>query len=768
MPYSRILTDFRDMSNRPFNGTMLAVLGAPIELPEGTQILNQRFEYPIKAGVAYDDATYTVFAELPATATAIPADTQVSIFLKDASGRLFYHGAFVIPEMTSNQPVPLASLTNNDPVSGVVFSVKTIGGLTGDVTLSGQVSVDQATNTLTFHGLRFKGPWDGDSTFADGDVVRYDNDLYVAIRPNQGVTPEPGPDWSLFLEQPPVIVPEPTGIRWRGTWQTGVLYDVLDAVEYQGSSYVCILTHQSAASTAPSDGSARWDLFAQRSIGITWKGAWDPASPYARSDAVSYQGASYLAITDVPANMPPGTIQQSMPAGNVASPTGGSTVGTTSAPDHGSVMAFDGDPNTYWEAATGSGYYNTVGLANVWGGVLREVTSLIIRQHATDYRHKIGSLFVQYTQDTGATWHDAAAGALMIPGNGFGEQTVSFPTPVMANGMRIKANAGTTAGGSSYPWRIYELKFLADALESASYWELIAAQGDPGPPGPPGAGMTWRGAWEGASVYAVGDAVSYNGESWLCIQANTNQPPAEDGYWDRIAAKGFDGQGSATSLDGLTDVTIANPAAKHTLVHDGTAFKNRPLTLADLADVDLGGEPSGGSVLEYDATSATWKPGTDDAASAAGGVTLLVAATRTTNQALTANGAGQATVVFDSTSTNVGAAYNTSTGRFTAPSAGEYLFAAHLEIKRDAAGSNNIGAGLVKNTEPARWQGKYPQSGELAWQAAQEWAWRVTLAAGDTVDIVARSAQASTIQADGASQGSLGTSRCALKVYKLT
>ncbi|MNS41368.1 Carbohydrate binding domain protein [compost metagenome] len=718
MPYSRIRTDFRDMSNRPFNGTMLAILNAPVELPEGTVILNQRFEYPVKNGVAYDDATYTIFAELPATDTAQPADTPISIFLKDASGRLFYHGSFVIPEMIDNQPIALADLTSQDPSAPSALSVKMIAGLSGDIALEGQVSVDQSTNTIVFHGLRFKGPWNADDTFFEGDVVSYSDDLWVANRENQGVTPEAGPDWSLFLEQPPMITPEPTGIRWRGTWQTGVIYELLDAVEYQGSSYVCLLTHQSAANNAPSDSSSRWDLFAQRSLGINWKGPWNAAATYKRSDAVSYQGSSYIAVADVPANNPPGSTQAPLPAGNVASPTAGSVVGTTSAAGHGSAQAFDGDPATYWEAATGSGYFNTVGLANVWGGVLREITSVVIRQHDTDYHNKIGSIFVQYTQDAGATWQDAAAGALLIPNSGFGEQTVNLPTPVMANGMRVKANAGTTAGGGSYPWRIYGLKFMANALAGADYWDLIAQKGQDG---------------TGASLSSLSDV----------------------------------------DPTGLADGKVLKydaASSKWKPADDATSASGGPTTLDGLTDVDLTMAPTDGQVLKFDEASGKWKAGADNAGTGGGGsgVQLRVAATRTTNLAVPGNGTSQTIIVWDNETTDAANEYNPATGRFMAASAGEYMFVAHVEMKRDSAGSNNTGVGLVRNGGAARWVGKYVQSGDLAWQNAGPFMFHVTLAAGDTVDIVARVANASTIQADGTVQSGISTSYCSLKVYKLS
>jgi hypothetical protein len=54
-----------------------------------------------------------------------------------------------------------------------------------------------------------------------------------------------------------------------------------------------------------------------------------------------------------------------------------------------------------------------------------------------------------------------------------------------------------------------------------------------GPTGPPG--MVWKGAWNSAISYAVNDAVSSSGSSYICILANTNLAPPNAIYWDILA-----------------------------------------------------------------------------------------------------------------------------------------------------------------------------------------------------------------------------------------
>jgi hypothetical protein len=73
----------------------------------------------------------------------------------------------------------------------------------------------------------------------------------------------------------------------------------------------------------------------------------------------------------------------------------------------------------------------------------------------------------------------------------------------------------------------------------------VGPQGGPGPQGPqgiqgpPGVPMNWRGAWDSATAYAIGDAVQRNGSSYACIQANTAEDPAiQTTYWSLAAAQG--------------------------------------------------------------------------------------------------------------------------------------------------------------------------------------------------------------------------------------
>ncbi|HEV7345461.1 MAG TPA: hypothetical protein VGN60_07495 [Devosia sp.] len=77
--------------------------------------------------------------------------------------------------------------------------------------------------------------------------------------------------------------------------------------------------------------------------------------------------------------------------------------------------------------------------------------------------------------------------------------------------------------------------------------EFKGDTGDTGPIGP--RGVTPKGDYSGATAYVEGDAVLYNGSSWVALGATTgNAPPVlpttSNAYWGLLARQGTDGTGT--------------------------------------------------------------------------------------------------------------------------------------------------------------------------------------------------------------------------------
>jgi YVTN family beta-propeller protein len=79
--------------------------------------------------------------------------------------------------------------------------------------------------------------------------------------------------------------------KWRGAYNAVTQYNVGDVVFYRASSYVVIV--KPATPNVPPTNATDWALVDQ---GLNWKGAWSAVTAYLPGDAVSYLGASYLAV----------------------------------------------------------------------------------------------------------------------------------------------------------------------------------------------------------------------------------------------------------------------------------------------------------------------------------------------------------------------------------------------------------------------------------------------------------------------------------------
>jgi hypothetical protein len=96
------------------------------------------------------------------------------------------------------------------------------------------------------------------------------------------------------------------GLAWQGAWSDATQYEVGDAVEYNGSSYVAV-----ANSLNDAPPSASWSLLASAGTGggtgdsINWTGAWSNTTPYSVDDAVSYLGSSYICTSAHTNQAPP-------------------------------------------------------------------------------------------------------------------------------------------------------------------------------------------------------------------------------------------------------------------------------------------------------------------------------------------------------------------------------------------------------------------------------------------------------------------------------
>ena len=159
--------------------------------------------------------------------------------------------------------------------------------------------------------------------------------------------------------------------------------------------------------------------------------------------------------------------------------------------------------------------------------------------------------------------------------------SASTATTQASNASTSAANAATAeTNAETAEVNAEAAQTAAEAAQAAA--EAAAAAADV-------AKIEWRGAWSGATAYALNDAVSYGGSSWICVQAHTNQTPADTAYWDPLAVKGTDGSGSLTSIIAGTGLTGGTITTSGTIAVDTTvvATTSNTLTLTNKTATSL-------------------------------------------------------------------------------------------------------------------------------------------------------------------------------------
>jgi len=64
-------------------------------------------------------------------------------------------------------------------------------------------------------------------------------------------------------------------------------------------------------------------------------------------------------------------------------------------------------------------------------------------------------------------------------------------------------------------------------------------------------GIDWKGEWDNATVYEVGDGVSYNNTSYVSLVAGSNHLPTDTDYWQVVGIQGVQGEQGEPGVDGL-------------------------------------------------------------------------------------------------------------------------------------------------------------------------------------------------------------------------
>lgn len=89
-------------------------------------------------------------------------------------------------------------------------------------------------------------------------------------------------------------------------------------------------------------------------------------------------------------------------------------------------------------------------------------------------------------------------------------------------------------------------------------------------------GITPKGEYVAETAYATGDGVSYNGSSYVAIQATTGNVPTNTTYWQLLANKGDTGDTGPSGLSELSADTSPQLGGDLDLNDNNILLKNEP------------------------------------------------------------------------------------------------------------------------------------------------------------------------------------------------
>jgi hypothetical protein len=355
----------------------------------------------------------------------------------------------------------------------------------------------------------------------------------------------PGATGAQGLQGPagPQGLAGPVGLSFMGVYNSAVNYALGDGVLFEGAGFVSLIANNlgNTPSLSPQD----WSMFAA-------SGAAGATGPQGLQGVPGVNGM----------NGAPGAAGTMGPAGPQGAPGSPGLVfqgaySSTVSYAVGDVVVFDGSS---FVSLVANNVGQTPGLSAAFWGVLTSQ----------------GPQGVAGT--TGATGAQGPAGPQGLVGPA-GPAGVAGPMgilgPVGPQGLTGATGAVGPAGPQGLPG-------AAGATGAQGVPGATGAQGLQGPAGPVGPigavgpagangtngvdgtpGLMWEGAWSSTTNYAVNDAVSFGGTSYLSLEANNlgQRPDLFPADWAVLAQAGAVGAAGAAGATGATGATGAQGPA---------------------------------------------------------------------------------------------------------------------------------------------------------------------------------------------------------------
>lgn len=397
---------------------------------------------------------------------------------------------------------------------------------------------------LNAAGVSWKGDWQPNTYYKQGDIVKVNGIIYQCVTANTSSVPEYSESaLQAFTEDIAYWLPQISTDNWKIDWTPSTYYTVNDLVRYGGTVYRCIFSHTSSGSfiTGLEANQAQWTPV---NIANDWQGNWQTSARYKVRDIVKYGGKVYQCTI--------GHISDSSEINGLPADLGKWSVlfegiefkGSWTASTiykHNDVVKFGSyiyKSNTLHNSGSAfvAGYYDILCPGQEYDIVYSETTTYQVGDIVRYGGNLYSSLILQLgtNPENASTWSllfensrirgDFASGVEYLPGD-----------VVRRGGNLYIAKLGLTGSALTTP------DLLDDGSSTNSgFWDLVIP------------GIFWRGPWSAGIFFNSGDTVVWVGSSYRCIDrhfsSNLNRPDddQEDGstlrgrYWQKIT-EGFIG-----------------------------------------------------------------------------------------------------------------------------------------------------------------------------------------------------------------------------------
>ena len=151
--------------------------------------------------------------------------------------------------------------------------------------------VTQATWRLVHDGTNWQGDWTPETYYTTGDTIKWKGYIYQCTAPHTSVVvtslgPIPNIEkWKIVA----------TTYNWLNRWEVNTNYDLGDVITYNGIVYICKEKHRSDTDVAVGleDDQDKWDIVTRSD---DWFADWQVDYRYREDDVVKYGARTYRCI----------------------------------------------------------------------------------------------------------------------------------------------------------------------------------------------------------------------------------------------------------------------------------------------------------------------------------------------------------------------------------------------------------------------------------------------------------------------------------------